>query len=109
LVNTIILLTSGVTITVAHRALRANDRKITAYSLLFTILLGLVFTLCQGFEYTHSPFSIKDGIYGSLFFMCTGFHGCHVIIGTIFLIVCFIRHLRNSLSAERHFGFEAAA
>jgi len=109
LLNTYILLTSGVTVTVAHSAIIENNSRIAQIALGITVLLGVLFTACQAFEYAHSPFSMSDTTYGALFFMCTGFHGFHVFIGTIFLFVCFIRHLRGSISYERHFGFEAAS
>ena len=109
LLNTIILLSSGATVTWAHHALVFASKKEGAYALFFTIFLALVFTRLQGFEYTHSPFSISDGVYGSSFFMATGFHGFHVLVGTCFLIVCLIRLLFNHFSSNHHFGFEAAA
>ncbi|KAG6439882.1 hypothetical protein O3G_MSEX001174 (mitochondrion) [Manduca sexta] len=78
-------------------------------SLFLTIMLGIYFTILQAYEYMEAPFSIADSIYGSTFFMATGFHGLHVIIGTIFLTVCFIRQLNKHFSMNHHFGFEAAA
>jgi cytochrome c oxidase subunit 3 len=107
--NTLILLTSGVTVTWAHHALRENDRKGLIYGLTLTVLLGLAFTSCQAYEYSHAAFGFKDGIYSSTFFMATGFHGFHVIVGTIFLAVCLGRALKGQFTPERHFGFEAAA
>nr|YP_010620311.1 cytochrome c oxidase subunit III [Pedesta hyrie]WAX37287.1 cytochrome c oxidase subunit 3 [Pedesta hyrie] len=109
LLNTIILITSGVTVTWAHHALMENNFSQTKQSLLLTILLGIYFTILQAYEYFEAPFSIADSIYGSTFFMATGFHGLHVIIGTIFLITCFFRHLKTHFSSNHHFGFEAAA
>jgi cytochrome c oxidase subunit 3 len=109
LVNTIILLTSGTTVTWAHHALRKGDRKGLILGLLCTVALGLSFTLIQGYEYVHASFSITSGIYGSTFFMATGFHGFHVIIGTIFLTVNLIRSIKGHFKPEHHFGFEAAA
>nr|YP_010852917.1 cytochrome c oxidase subunit III [Abraximorpha esta]WGM81057.1 cytochrome c oxidase subunit III [Abraximorpha esta] len=109
LLNTIILITSGVTVTWAHHALMENNFSQTKHSLLITILLGIYFTILQAYEYYEAPFTIADSIYGSTFFMTTGFHGLHVIIGTIFLFTCFIRHLFNHFSNKHHFGFEAAA
>nr|YP_010274844.1 cytochrome c oxidase subunit III [Gerosis phisara]UJV31536.1 cytochrome c oxidase subunit III [Gerosis phisara] len=106
LLNTIILITSGVSVTWAHHALNFSQTK---QSLLITILLGIYFTILQAYEYFEAPFTIADSIYGSTFFMATGFHGLHVIIGTIFLMTCFIRHLLNHFSNKHHFGFEAAA
>jgi len=107
--NTLILLTSGVTVTWAHHALLENNRKHLIYGLALTVLLGLAFTACQAYEYAHAAFGFKDGIYSSTFFMATGFHGFHVIIGTIFLAVCLGRAIKGQFTPERHFGFEAAA
>ena len=107
--NTIILLTSGVTVTWAHHALRAGDQRNTVIGLGLTILLGLTFTSFQAYEYSNAPFGFREGIYPSTFFMATGFHGLHVIIGTIFLIVCFFRALKGHFKPDHHFGFEAAA
>nr|YP_006504057.1 cytochrome c oxidase subunit III [Actias selene]AFM95197.1 cytochrome c oxidase subunit III [Actias selene] len=109
LLNTIILISSGVTVTWAHHALMENNTTQTNQSLFFTISLGIYFTILQAYEYIEAPFTIADSIYGSTFFMATGFHGLHVIIGTLFLLVCFIRHLSNHFSSNHHFGFEAAA
>ncbi|KAB1729001.1 hypothetical protein FNE60_29905 [Klebsiella pneumoniae] len=77
--------------------------------LLVTILLGVYFTFLQGLEYLEASFTIADRIYGSTFFVATGFHGVHVLIGTTFLTICLIRHIRCHFSSEHHFGFEAAA
>jgi cytochrome c oxidase subunit 3 len=107
--NTLILLTSGVTVTWAHHALRENNRQQLVYGLTLTVLLGLAFTACQAYEYSHAAFGFKDGIYSSTFFMATGFHGFHVIVGTIFLAVCLGRAMKGQFTPERHFGFEAAA
>ena len=109
LLNTFILLASGGTVTWAHHALRENDRKNFLIFLFLTILLGLIFTGFQGYEYLHATFSIDEGIYPSTFYMSTGFHGAHVIIGTIFLIVCFIRGAKGHFKPEKHLGFEFAA
>ena len=109
LVNTLILLTSGTTVTWAHHALLVNDRKGLIWGLFLTIVLGMAFTACQAFEYMHAGFFFPGHIYGSTFFMATGFHGFHVIIGTIFLIVCFFRALAGDFTPKQHFGFEAAA
>nr|YP_010265749.1 cytochrome c oxidase subunit III [Stibochiona nicea]UIS00456.1 cytochrome c oxidase subunit III [Stibochiona nicea] len=108
LLNTIILIVSGITVTWAHHALMENNFSQTSQSLFITITLGIYFTILQAYEYLEAPFSIADSIYGSTFFMATGFHGIHVIIGTIFLLMCFIRHLNNHFSKNHHFGFEAA-
>ena len=109
LLNTLILLTSGVTVTWAHHALREGDRKGVLQGLGLTILLGLTFTCVQAYEYAHAAFGFRDGIYSSTFFMATGFHGAHVIIGTIFLIVCWVRAYLGHFKPDHHFGFEAAA
>ena len=109
LVNTLILLTSGCTVTWAHHALLKNDRRGLVIGLLLTVILGAAFTLCQAKEYSHAGFSYAGHSYGSTFFMATGFHGAHVIIGTIFLTVCLIRAMMGHFKPEQHFGFEAAA
>nr|YP_009175633.1 cytochrome c oxidase subunit III [Atrijuglans hetaohei]ALH16790.1 cytochrome c oxidase subunit III [Atrijuglans hetaohei] len=109
LLNTIILITSGITVTWAHHALMENNHSQTSQSLFLTICLGIYFTILQAYEYYEAPFTISDSIYGSTFFMATGFHGLHVIIGTIFLLICLIRHTKNHFSMSHHFGFEAAA
>jgi cytochrome c oxidase subunit III len=109
LLNTLILLCSGTTVTWAHHALITNDRKGLITGLWLTIGLGMLFTSIQGYEYWHAPFSFTDNIYTSTFFMATGFHGAHVIIGTIFLIVCLMRAYQGHFRPEQHFGFEAAA
>ncbi len=109
LVNTLILLLSGTTVTWAHHALLKNDRKGLIYGLAITVALGLLFTALQVYEYGHAAFSFSGHIYGATFFMATGFHGAHVVIGTIFLAVCLVRALRGHFTAKQHFGFEAAA
>nr|YP_009499424.1 cytochrome c oxidase subunit III [Oberthueria jiatongae]AWT58468.1 cytochrome c oxidase subunit III [Oberthueria jiatongae] len=109
LLNTIILISSGVTVTWAHHALMENNYSQVNQSLFITISLGVYFTILQAYEYLEASFSIADSIYGSTFFMATGFHGLHVIIGTFFLMICFMRHLSNHFSKNHHFGFEAAA
>ena len=103
LLNTLILLTSGTTVTWAHHALLHNDRKGLIWGLVCTVVLGLIFTCVQAYEYTHAPFSFGGNIYGSTFFMATGFHGFHVIIGTIFLIVCLFRGDRGQFTPEAAF------
>ncbi|MBN9565888.1 MAG: cytochrome c oxidase subunit 3 [Alphaproteobacteria bacterium] len=107
--NTLILLLSGTTVTWAHHALIEGDRKGLVRGLGITILLGLIFTTIQIFEYAHATFAFKGGIYPSNFYMATGFHGFHVLIGTIFLIVCWVRVLRNKMTTSHHISFEAAA
>ena len=109
LLNTIILLSSGVTITWRHHAIIENNHSQAIYSLVLTVVLGVYFTLLQAIEYWEARFSISDSVYGSTFFLATGFHGFHVIIGTTFLRVCLFRHLRYHFSSNHHFGFEAAA
>uniref|UniRef100_A0AAU7YVB3 Cytochrome c oxidase subunit 3 n=1 Tax=Cheilosia ochreipila TaxID=3103808 RepID=A0AAU7YVB3_9MUSC len=109
LLNTTILLASGITVTWAHHSLMENNYSQTTQSLFFTILLGMYFSMLQAYEYIEAPFTIADAVYGSTFFMATGFHGLHVLIGTTFLLICLIRHLNNHFSKNHHFGFEAAA
>ncbi|MCG6859566.1 MAG: cytochrome c oxidase subunit 3 [Salaquimonas sp.] len=109
LFNTIILLLSGTTVTWAHHALLQNQRGMLNFMLLLTVLLGLLFTSVQAYEYAHAPFAFSDSIYGATFFMATGFHGFHVIVGTIFLIVCLLRAMAGQFTPQQHFGFEAAA
>jgi cytochrome c oxidase subunit 3 len=109
LLNTLILLTSGTTVTWAHHALLENDRKGLIQGLWLTVILGVAFTCVQAYEYTHAAFTYGGHIYGSTFFMATGFHGAHVIIGTIFLTVCLFRAYLGHFKPDHHFGFEAAA
>jgi len=109
LLNTIILITSGITVTWAHHALIENNFTQTTQGLFITVILGIYFTILQAYEYIEAPFTIADRIYGSTFFIATGFHGLHVLIGTIFLLICLIRHINNHFSRNHHFGFEAAA
>ena len=110
LLNTMILLLSGCTVTWAHHALLENDRKGLILGLLCTVLLGLTFTTCQAIEYSEAPFKFDGGgVYSSVFFLATGFHGFHVIVGTLFLTVCLIRAIKGGFTPKQHFGFEAAA
>lgn len=107
LLNTVILLSSGVTVTYAHHSLIQGDRTGTLYGLVYTILLAVLFTALQGIEYSVSSFTISDGVYGSCFYFGTGFHGLHVIIGTLFLAVGFWRVLAYHLTENHHLGFES--
>jgi cytochrome c oxidase subunit 3 len=109
ILNTSILLASGVTVTWAHHRLIEGNHSQGVQALFFTVLLGFYFTLLQAYEYIEAPFTIADSVYGSTFFVATGFHGIHVIIGTLFLSVCLIRHYLKHFSSGHHFGFEAAA
>lgn len=107
--NTAVLLLSGVTVTWAHHAMLAGNRTQTIVGLELTVILGLIFTGLQAYEYIEASFNISDGIYGTTFFMATGFHGAHVIIGTLFLFVCLGRAIKYHFTQSHHFGFEAAA
>nr|AOH05651.1 cytochrome c oxidase subunit III [Fringilla teydea teydea] len=109
LLNTTILLASGVTVTWAHHSITEASRKQAIHALFLTVLLGFYFTALQAMEYYEAPFSIADGVYGSTFFVATGFHGLHVIIGSIFLLVCLLRLIKYHFTPSHHFGFEAAA
>nr|YP_010463767.1 cytochrome c oxidase subunit III [Lophogaster typicus]UUL70716.1 cytochrome c oxidase subunit III [Lophogaster typicus] len=109
LLNTVILLSSGVTVTWAHHSILESKYNESILSLGLTVLLGIYFTMLQAMEYIEAPFCISDSVYGSTFFVATGFHGLHVIIGTIFLLVCLIRLFFFHMSSDHHFGFEAAA
>jgi cytochrome c oxidase subunit 3 len=109
LLNTLILLTSGTTVTWAHHALLHDDRKGLITGLWLTILLGATFTCVQAYEYGHAAFTYSGHIYGATFFMATGFHGAHVIIGTIFLSVCLVRAYAGHFNSKQHLGFEFAA
>lgn len=117
LVNTLTLLLSGTTVTWAHHALQQGDRKGAKWGLILTVVLGVLFTTIQVYEYHHilehkyffNTEAVNSGLYGSAFFMATGFHGFHVLIGTIFLLVCLLRLLSGQFTPQKHFGFEAAA
>ena len=109
LLNTLILLTSGTTVTWAHHGLLHGDRSALKNGLILTIILGAIFTGVQAWEYAHAPFAFKNSIYGSTFFMATGFHGFHVLIGTIFLTVCLLRAYAGHFTPKQHIGFEFAA
>jgi cytochrome c oxidase subunit 3 len=110
ILNTMILLLSGTTVTWAHHCLLERDKKGLVWGLGLTVLLGLSFTMCQAIEYSDAPFKFYGGgVYPSTFFLATGFHGFHVIVGTCFLLVCWFRARAGQFTPERHFGFEAAA
>jgi cytochrome c oxidase subunit 3 len=112
-INTALLLSSGVTLTISHHALRENHRGKSAFWLFMTVVLGFVFVICQGYEYYHAYHELNlkftSGAYGSLFFMLTGFHGFHVILGATMLTVILIRLLKGHFTPSHHFGFEGAA
>jgi cytochrome c oxidase subunit 3 len=111
--NTLLLLSSGVTITWAHHALKDNKRTQLLWGLGITILLGVIFLCVQAYEYYHAyhalGLTLHSGIYGTTFFMLTGFHGAHVTIGAFMLLVMLGRAIKGHFTPERHFGFEAAA
>ncbi len=109
LLNTLILLTSGTTVTWAHHALLHDDREGLKWGLILTCVLGAIFSVVQVYEYQHAAFGFKGHIYGATFFMATGFHGFHVFVGTIFLIVCLARALKGHFTPKQHLGFEFAA
>jgi cytochrome c oxidase subunit 3 len=109
LFNTLVLLLSGTTVTWAHHALLENDREGLKWGLVLTVLLGALFSAVQVLEYTQAHFSFSGNIYGATFFMATGFHGFHVFIGTIFLLVCLIRAYAGQFTPKQHLGFEFAA
>ncbi|WP_295145865.1 cytochrome c oxidase subunit 3, partial [uncultured Reyranella sp.] len=109
LMNTLILLLSGTTCTWAHHAIIEGKQKDAVRGLLCTVVLGAIFTCIQAYEYMHAPFTFGQDIYSSTFFMATGFHGFHVLVGTTFLIVCLIRAAKGQFKPTQHFGFEAAA
>nr|YP_009826325.1 cytochrome c oxidase subunit 3 [Argonauta nodosus]QCI56223.1 cytochrome c oxidase subunit 3 [Argonauta nodosus] len=109
LLNTSILLASGVSVTWAHHSLMGNNINYSIQAMIVTILLGFYFSILQALEYMETSFSISDSIYGSTFFVATGFHGLHVMIGSTFLFLCLLRIILNHFSSSHHFGFEAAA
>ena len=109
LLNTIILLSSGASVTWAHHSIVLGSKTQAIWALIITVALAVIFTGLQGYEYATAPFSISDSVYGSSFYMATGFHGFHVFIGTCFLAVCLFRLYHNHFTREHHFGFEAAA
>ena len=107
--NTLILLLSGTTVTWAHAALLQNNMRDVIRGLACTVVLGLCFTMGQAYEYSHAAFGLKDGKYAATFFLATGFHGLHVMIGTAFLAVMLVRAKRGTLDPQQHLGFEFAA
>ena len=110
LINTLILLCSGCAATWAHHALvHEENREDMKWGLIIAVVLGVIFTIFQAYEYTHAAFGFSGNIYGANFFMATGFHGFHVVIGTIFLFVWLLRTMRGHFTAQSHMGFEAAA
>ena len=109
LLNTLILLTSGFTVTWAHHDIRANNMRHAIIMLAITVVLGVSFTALQVVEYAEAAFGFTEGIYPTVFFVATGFHGFHVIIGTCFLAVCLMRTIKGHFTPEHHFGLEAAA
>jgi len=109
LLNTIILISSGISVTWAHHSLIMGNFSQTSSGLIITVVLGIYFTLLQGVEYYEARFTFADRVYGSTFFIATGFHGLHVMIGTIFLLVVYFRHIICEFRSNHHFGFEAAA
>ena len=112
-INTALLLTSGVTLTIAHHALIVGNRSKTILFMWMTVLLGIIFLLVQGYEYYHSyvdlNLKLSSGVYGSTFFMLTGFHGFHVFVGMLMLLFITLRLQKGHFTPERHFGFEGAA
>lgn len=109
LLNTAILLSSGATVTWAHHSIVSGQKAESIRGLSLTVFLGVIFTLCQIFEYLEAPFCIADSVYGSTFFIATGFHGFHVLVGTIFLAICLMRLNYSHFTTSHHFGFEAAS
>ena len=112
-INTALLLTSGVTLTIAHHALRENHRSKCINYMWITVLLGFIFLCVQGYEYYHLytdlNLKLNSGIYGSTFYMLTGFHGFHVFVGMLMLFFITIRLMKGDFTPEKHFGFEGAA
>ena len=112
-INTALLLTSGVTLTIAHHALLANNRARCIAFMWMTVLLGLIFLFVQGYEYMHAyrdlNLKLSSGVYGSTFFMLTGFHGFHVLVGMLMLFFITLRLMKGHFTPQRHFGFEGAA
>lgn len=109
LLNTVVLLSSGATVTWAHHALLRKEHDEALIGLIATVVLGVEFTVLQASEYLETRFSLADRVYGTTFFVATGFHGLHVLIGTTFLLVCTLRHIISQFTRSHHLGFEAAA
>nr|WNH20548.1 cytochrome c oxidase subunit III [Polydactylus sexfilis] len=109
LLNTAVLLASGITVTWAHHSITEGYRQEAIKALALTVILGYFFTILQVMEYIEAPFTLADSVYGSTFFVATGFHGLHVIIGSTFLTVCLLRQIWFHFTTQHHFGFEAAA
>jgi len=107
-IGTLILIVSGISLTYGHRELIKGERANSLYGILTTIIFGILFTILQFIEYINTTFSINDTVFGSIFFLFTGFHGFHVIIGTIMLIICFFRHLNYHFTRETHVGLDCA-
>lgn len=107
--NTLVLLLSGSTVTWAHYAILQGNQKDAVKALWCTVGLGVLFTTCQAYEYSHAAFGFKDGVFASTFYMATGFHGFHVLVGTMFLAVCLIRARQGHFTPKQHLGFEFAA
>lgn len=108
LLNTFLLLSSGAFITYAHHYLIGGDRKKAINGIIITIILAILFTALQYYEYSEAGFTMSDGVYGSVFFASTGLHGFHVIIGTLFILVALFRVINYQLTSTRHFGFESS-
>nr|YP_010610868.1 cytochrome c oxidase subunit III [Idiocerus consimilis]WAP91689.1 cytochrome c oxidase subunit III [Idiocerus consimilis] len=109
MLNTMILLSSGISMTWAHNSILTKNFSQSMKSMIITVLLGLYFTSLQLYEYIEAPFSIADSVYGATFFMSTGFHGLHVMIGTMFIIIIMLRTNKLHFSANHHIGFESSA
>lgn len=109
LLNTLVLLRSGVTITWSHHALIQGDHRASLAGLVITIFLGVLFSGLQYLEYLEAAFTIRDSVFGRVFFLTTGFHGFHVLVGSVFLLVCAIRIIKGKFSSRHHLGFECAA
>ena len=109
LLNTLLLLTSGASLTWSHAALLGGYRLEARTGLVLTLIFATLFTLCQAYEYVHAPFTIADGVYGSSFYRLTGLHGRHVFVGTLFLLVALIRRRRHHYTVGSHIGYECAA